>query len=142
MPKFSPDGSRIAYLSDRHNFGGKKDIWVHDIIEGGDAQVTSGVPVSGYCWLSDGKSIVFTSGIDTLRLLVCDMVTKQRRMFMTSDTAKTFNEMSPRVTSLNGVEKVIYVREYEDGERRIHWVNSDGKEDRCIINSEKRDWLE
>jgi len=141
-PRFSPDGKRLAYLSDKHGFGGKKDLWVHDVFEGGDAQVTAGVPVTDFCWLSDGKTIVCVAGFDTLRLFVCNIEKKERRTFIAPDSAGSFNEMSPRSVIIKGVEKVVYVREYENGERRIHWANTDGTDDRCIINSDGRDWIE
>jgi dipeptidyl aminopeptidase/acylaminoacyl peptidase len=141
-PAFSPDGSHIAFLSDRFNFGGIKDLWVHAVVSGEQFQVTTGVPVSDFCWLSDNETIVFSGGLDTLTIRTCNIRTKKRYLLMPSKEPKNFNELSPKTVRFQGVEKIIYVREYDNGDRRIHWVNTDGSGNRSIVNSLKRDWLE
>ncbi len=141
-PKFSPDGNYIAYLSDRHSVGGRKDIWVHTIQTGEEIRVTGGTAVSEFCWLPDGKTIVFVGGIDTLALGRCDVFTQEKRVLIERDSAKAYNETSPRAVTFKGETRIVYVREYEDGEKRIYWVDPAGKEDRAVVNSEKRDWLE
>jgi dipeptidyl aminopeptidase/acylaminoacyl peptidase len=57
-PRWSPDGSRIAFLSDR---GGSKQIWII-AADGGEARtVTSGGHApADLAWSPDGRSIAFT----------------------------------------------------------------------------------
>ena len=38
--------------------------------------------------------------------------------------------------------KIIYTREYRNGDKKIHWVNPNGTTDQCIVNSKGQDWLE
>ncbi|MFW6201150.1 MAG: hypothetical protein ACOC8B_01110, partial [Gemmatimonadota bacterium] len=56
-PRFSPDGDRIAFVSDR---GGQNDLWVMDA-DGGDPRAVfedRGVRVSTPAWTPDGRYIV------------------------------------------------------------------------------------
>src|SRR4029077_2496606 len=61
-PRFSPDGTRIAFASDRA-FAGSYDIWVVDVATGALTQWTKG-PADEFepSWTPDGKEIVFVSG--------------------------------------------------------------------------------
>jgi Tol biopolymer transport system component len=60
VPRFSPDGRRIAYL---HAEGGENGIWVVDVDGGGRRRVIGreiGLSASPLCWSPDGKSIAYT----------------------------------------------------------------------------------
>jgi dipeptidyl aminopeptidase/acylaminoacyl peptidase len=60
-PKFSPDGSRIAFLSNRD---GGSQIYVLDL-SGGEPAKASSFPadVNGFRWSPDGKWFVFTADV-------------------------------------------------------------------------------
>ena len=60
-PKFSPDGGRLAFLSNRE---GGSQIWVMDLA-GGDPVKATVFPteVNGYGWSPDGKWFLFTSDV-------------------------------------------------------------------------------
>ena len=53
-----------------------------------------------------------------------------------------YKEINPRVITWKDQEKVIYVREFEDGQRQIYWVMSDGSNDQPLVRSKGNDWLE
>src|SRR5687767_12615900 len=57
-PKWSPDGKRIAFLSDRE--GGRTAIWLIDP-DGGEARklTSEPTPIREHLWSPDGKSIAF-----------------------------------------------------------------------------------
>lgn len=63
-PAISPDGARIAFVSDR---GGDYDLWVYARANGELRQLTRGAKAGGGVrWSSDGKQIVFnTSATDS-----------------------------------------------------------------------------
>lgn len=60
-PRFSPDGRRLAFLSNRE---GASQIWTIDL-SGGDPVKATSFPteVNGFTWSPDGKWFVFTSGV-------------------------------------------------------------------------------
>jgi len=66
-PRISPDGTKVAFASDR-TFRGNYDIWVADIITGKLTQKTSG-PEEEYepTWSPDGMKIAFVSGMGVAR---------------------------------------------------------------------------
>ena len=59
-PMWSPDGTRLAYGSDRAGEG-RVDIWVHDVGTGHARQLTEGGG-SGPVWSPDGTQIAYTGG--------------------------------------------------------------------------------
>ncbi len=61
-PRFSPDGTKIAFSSDRA-FEGSYDIWVVEVATGNLTRWTSG-PAEEYepAWSPDGKEIAYVSG--------------------------------------------------------------------------------
>ncbi len=62
MPSWSPDGSRIAFVS---NEGGTDQIFVIDSQGGEPIQLTNGVGTNiGPDWSPDGSQIVFQSSRD------------------------------------------------------------------------------
>ena len=60
-PRFSPDGRRLAFLSNR---GGSSQIWVLDLSGGDPVQATSfPTEVNGFSWSADGKWFVISSDV-------------------------------------------------------------------------------
>lgn len=61
MPRWSPDGSHLAFLSDRHA-GGKNQIYVMSV-SGGEAEPITEMPegVEDFQWLAGSSAIAFTS---------------------------------------------------------------------------------
>ena len=60
-PRWSPDGKRIAYISDR---GGSSQIWTMDPDGGNAKQVTNlSTDADGVIYSPDGKNFVFTSEV-------------------------------------------------------------------------------
>lgn len=62
-PSFSPDGTRIAFSSDRA-FEGSFDIWVVDVATGALQRVTADNTLEEFepAWSPDGASLAFVSG--------------------------------------------------------------------------------
>jgi Tol biopolymer transport system component/imidazolonepropionase-like amidohydrolase len=68
-PRFAPDGSRIAYVSDRPGDGAKADpgtsgLWIYDIEENRHARID--LPVTGIAnpaWSPDGRSVALFASV-------------------------------------------------------------------------------
>ncbi|HEX2956860.1 MAG TPA: hypothetical protein VHO70_08505 [Chitinispirillaceae bacterium] len=142
QPAFSPDDQFIGYLSDRSNFGGKLDLWIYDRIKAIHIQITHNSNVKSFCWLSDSKTLVYSSGVNLLDLTKVDITTFRYSKLGMLSTIRTYNEKYPRTIKINGEETIIYERDFENGERQIFSVKPDGTEEHCIINSQAMDWLD
>lgn len=140
-PTFSPDGRYVGYLSDRSNFGGKLDLWIYDRTTGAHSQVTQNSNVKSFCWLSDSKSIIYSSGANLLDLTKVDITTFRFSKLVSSTAIKTFHEKNPIVIKVAGIETIIYEREFENGEKQIFAVRPDGTANRCIVDNGGSDWL-
>ncbi|HET8946005.1 MAG TPA: S9 family peptidase [Candidatus Polarisedimenticolia bacterium] len=58
QPRFSPDGRRIAFVSDR---SGRDEVWIMPV-DGGEAiRLTDSEGVGAFAWNPDGRSILFTA---------------------------------------------------------------------------------
>lgn len=140
-PQFSPDGRRIAYLSDRSNFGGKLDLWVFDRDKAAHAQITSHSNVREFCWLDDSRTLCFSSGVNVFSLYTVDINSSRFAQLIARDSIVTFNERTPMSVKDSTTETIIYTREYQDGTRKIYQVKTDGTDEHRIVNSKGNDWL-
>ncbi len=140
-PVYSPDGHYLAYLSNLDNYHESMDLWVYDKIKGVHRQITSHSNIRNYCWLSDGQTIVYSSGINLCDLNKVNVEQLRYSRLMTIDSLKTWSDISPRAVQLEGNEKILFVRELADGIKKVMIVNTDGLEIRRVINSNGNDWL-
>ena len=64
-PRWSPDGSRLAFISDRGTDDDSGRIWLLDM-RGGEAQLLEGTAasVSDFAFSADGKRIVYVAEVD------------------------------------------------------------------------------
>jgi len=64
-PKYSPDGNRIAYISDRGAGGGQRTaLWIYDIAQDAHTQVSlPSASVSAPAWSPDGNSVALFASI-------------------------------------------------------------------------------
>jgi dipeptidyl aminopeptidase/acylaminoacyl peptidase len=107
-PRFSPDGQRLAFLSDR---GGSSQVWVLDLSGGDPVQATSfPTQVNGFTWTPDGRSFVISSDV----FPDC------------TDTAcleKTLKERADSPTKARIAERLLYRHwtTWKDGTRSHLW---------------------
>ncbi|MCX7726085.1 MAG: hypothetical protein N2053_04475 [Chitinispirillaceae bacterium] len=143
MPKFSPNGKYIAYLSDINNFSGHLDLWVFDRTKGKHKRITERADVKEFCWLLDSRHIVFTLKTGTkYELIKTDILKYRFTKLVSTDMYKNWDERYPYVIKYNDEENIIYTREYrENKEKQIFLIKTDGTEDRKIVDSNGSDWL-
>jgi Tol biopolymer transport system component len=140
-PVMSPSGRYIAYLSDRYSFGGNKDIWLHDLHTGDNARITANINIEDICWIDD-RRLLYSAGVNLTDFNLYDLASRQTRKFIRTDAPKDFSEKKPRVVGAGARARIVYYREYLDGERQIYAVELDGTGNTRIVNSSGRDWLE
>jgi TolB protein len=141
-PRFSPSGQRLAFLSNKTSFNGSYDLWVYTAASGTVSQATFRSKVTDYCWLNDAKTIVYSSG-DTVSSLKTMTVEGQAGIeLIKTGLPKDYNELHPRTITWRTSIKIIYTKEMRNGERKIYWVNPDGTDNACIVDSKGQDWIE
>lgn len=83
QPRFSPDGTRIAFASDR---GGSWDIWIIDLKGGQPVQVTHGPADEIHpSWSPDGNRLIYSSlpaGSGQWELWITDAMADGKRKFV------------------------------------------------------------
>jgi Tol biopolymer transport system component len=141
-PGFSPSGASIAFLSNKTSFGGSYDLWLYDCASGKASQISFRSKVKDYCWLDDSKTIVFSGGDTLCALYTLDIAAHTAAVLIARDSIKNYGETHPQTIGYGNTRRIIYTREYGNGDRKIHWVNLNGALDQCIVNSKGQDWLE
>lgn len=94
-PALSPDGTQIAFISDRN---GAEEIWVVNIATGALRQVTADAqPLGGLSWSADGLRLAFTSANTKSKLngiALADVMSGSFRLLTDGDDASP--ALSPR----------------------------------------------
>lgn len=131
-PCFSPDDRRIAYLSDRFGFGGKKDLVIQSTMTSKARFITQNANVSSFDWTQDCKYIIYDAGInmsDLNRVRVSDgFLTK----LIPTVKIKTWEEKSPRIIWIDSEEWILY-HKVENGKSSIYRIRTDGTGNRAVV---------
>jgi tricorn protease len=119
-PRFSPDGQRIAYFSDKAAKNGN-DIYVVDVRTGASTQVTNAPKDDAFQnWSPDGKRLVFCSDrTGNKEIWVLDLESQQQAQLTNHDAADDDPSFSP-----DG--KLIAFDSGRDGSQAIYLMNADG----------------
>jgi Tol biopolymer transport system component len=140
-PEFSPDGKKLVYLSDALNSAGRYDLWIYDRIYVTNNPVTQNANVKQYCWFPDSKKLVFTTGMNLTELDIVDITSFRFAKLLIKGNVKDYSEISPLLVQYQGKLKILYVREDQDGKRKVFMTSPDGADDTRIVNSKGSDWL-
>lgn len=140
-PSYSPSGNYLAYLSTQGNYYLNRDLWVYDRLKGAHRQITSRSNIQNFCWLNDGVTIVYSSGINIFDLNKVNIEHYRFNRLFTPESLKTWSDINPGSLFYEGKERVIFTREYADTLRKVMMVNTDGSDLKKIINSKRSDWL-
>jgi Tol biopolymer transport system component len=141
-PAFSPDGNFLACLTDRTSSESGGDLWIYDRKAGPEQQATQNAHIKEFAWLSDSKTIVFSSGINVFDLNTIDITTGENRKVLPVLGVKNYSEVAPQSLMYQGKQRIVYTRKYDNGQKQIFMVNPDGSENRAIISEQGNNWLE
>jgi tricorn protease len=125
-PRFSPDGTRIAYFSDRGGANGN-DIYIVDLRNGSTVQVTNS-PKDDFFhnWSPDGKHLVFSSDRTGNReIWTIDLESQQQTQLTNNRAADDDPCYSP-----DG--KLIAFDSGRDGTQAIYVMKADGSDVRRV----------
>ncbi|MBD3316504.1 MAG: hypothetical protein GF344_12015, partial [Chitinivibrionales bacterium] len=139
--RVSPDGRRLAYLSDRGGLTDQYDLWVHDREVGSHERFTFTSDVEQYCWYADGRTLIVSAG-DPPRLQKIDISLGRPLPLTKSDGGEEYGEHSPRLYRFEGKTRIMYVRSYRSGKKHVRRIAVDGSDDRRITRSGGSEWLE
>jgi hypothetical protein len=139
-PAFNVNGTMLAYLSDRSNFGGKLDLWIYDRKARVHHQITDHSNVKEYCWI-DNKTIAFSAGVNIFDLTSVDIDEYRFTKLLITNEPKSYSERNPRIITYRDTLKILYTKEFADGQKEIHWVNTNGTGHLCVIKNESGNWL-
>jgi len=140
LPKFSPDGYYIAYLSDKNNFNGKRDLWVQEKISGSKIQLTTSAGVEDYCWYYNKDVIIYSSGVNLVDLNTINIKTKENNKLIKNTHPKDYSERNPYLIKWKNSWYILYTREYPDGKKKLFMTGIDGENDKQITIDEGNAW--
>ena len=126
-PVYSPDGTRLAWVSDS---SGREEIWVAPV-EGGAAERITEVDAlkQGMAWAPDGKSLAYTSS--DLKLRLYDFATRKTSELV----ANRYGAIGGAVFSPDG-KWIAYARADEDRSNDVYMVAvTGGPEHRVTFDS-------
>ena len=127
-PAWSPDGTQIAYTSNR---SGSPEIYVFNLETGEETRLTENDSLESFpAWSPDGTQIAYTSGFDaTAEIYVMDADGSNPVQITDNDTWESFAQWSP------GGETLAISREVGDSSA-IVVINLDGEDVTQLTDSE------
>jgi WD40 repeat protein len=140
-PMFSPNDKSISYLSEKNNIYNHKDLWIYERETGKKIRLTEDAGVHDYCWLDDGATLLYSSGINLVDFNIINIKTGENKKFILSNKSKKYSETNPKMITYKNIKRIVYVREYETGEKKIFMVDLDGTKDRQVIFDNGNCWF-
>jgi dipeptidyl aminopeptidase/acylaminoacyl peptidase len=143
LPRISPDGKYIAYLSDQTGFGGKMDLWVYDRKKVTYQQITTHANVRDFAWKDDSRTIYFSSGVNIPDINSTDIFNKQAGIKKMLPSQKTWGESAPRFIRYKNSPKIVYTREYINGKKELRWFDTRTMVDEALFKQGNyNEWIE
>jgi len=130
-PALAPDGSRVAFVSDR---GGSADIWVMNTDGTGEAvNLTGSAPGAQYApaWSPDGTRIAYVSdetGMPNIYVMRADGT---ERYNLSNDPGKRYNNPAWSPDSA----RIVYEFDYTSRDQDIETINVDGTGKTLVVAS-------
>lgn len=142
QPLFSPNNMYIAYLSEKNNFRGEKDLWILDRNTGITTRLTKNAGVQEFLWLNDKGIILYSSGVNLFDFNTIDIFSKENAKLIKASYKKNYTEANPIIIKFNEKERILYERRYLNGARKLFLVNPDGSNDRQVTLDKGNCWLQ
>lgn len=142
QPHFSPLDNYVGYMSEKNNFKGKKDIWVLNRDTGEKIRATRNAGVRDFLWLDDEGTILYSSGANLVDLNTINILTGENKKFIVTGHPKDYSERTPTIIVYKNKKRILYTREYDNGDKKLFLVDFDGTGDQQVSFNKGNCWLE
>jgi hypothetical protein len=105
-------------------------------------RVTRNAGVRDFVWLDDEGTILYSSGANLVDLNTINILTGENKKFIVTGHPKDYSERTPTIIVYKNKKRILYTREYDNGDKKLFLVDFDGTGDQQVSIDRGNSWLE